>query len=144
MYARELFIAGEEKDFLEAKHVFECTMQDASRSLEEVKEAVCVLARAYRLEGNIFDFFKNAIKEVALNSSSEICYELGEYYFEKEDYNEAIIWYYNAVYETTSILNIHCSGDWALSKLALCYRYLGNEEKAIEFELLEKNWTIQQ
>ena len=144
MYARELFIAGEEKDFLEAKHVFECTMQDESRSLEEVKEAVCVLARAYRLEGNIVDFFKNAIKEVALNSSSEICYELGEYYFEKEDYNEAIIWYYNAVYETTSILNIHCSGDWALGKLALCYRYLGNEEKAMEFEILEKNWAIEQ
>ncbi len=142
MYARELFIAGEEKDFLDAKPIFEWTMKDGNRSLDEVKEAACVLARAYRLEENIADFFKNAIKEVAANSSSEICYELGEYYFEKEDYEEATIWYYNAVYETTSILNIHCSGDWSLKKLALCYHCLGNEERAVEFETLEKNWSI--
>ncbi len=144
MYARELFIAGEAKDFQEAKPIFECTMTDTDRSLDEVKEAACVLARAYRLEGNVADFYKNAIKEVASDSSSEICYELGEYYLAKKDYMEAIIWYYNAAYETTSILNIHCSGDWPLQKLALCYHYLKNEEKAAEFETLAKNWNIQE
>ena len=143
MYARELFITGEDKDFFEAVPVFELTMADTDRGLEEVKEAACVLARAYRLQGDFANFFKNAIKEVAAESSSEICYELGEYYLNQEDYMEASIWYYNAVYETESILNIHCSGDWSLERLALCYRSLGNEEKALEFEEQAKNWQRQ-
>ena len=143
MYARELFITGEDKDFFEAVPVFELTMADTDRGLEEVKEAACVLARAYRLQGDLANFFKNAIKEVAAESSSEICYELGEYYLNQEDYMEASIWYYNAVYETESILNIHCSGDWSLERLALCYRSLGNEEKALEFEEQAKNWQRQ-
>ncbi len=143
MYARELFIAGEDKDFIEALPVFELTMTDPDRSIEEVKEAACVLAKAYRLQGDVANFFKNAIKEVATESSSEICYELGEYYMVKEDYMEASIWYYNAAYETGSILNLHCSGDWPLKKLAECYRKLGNEEKALEFEQQAENWSIQ-
>lgn len=143
MYARELFIAGEDKDFLEALPVFELTMTDPDRGLSEVKEAACVLARAYRLRGDVSNFFKNAIKEVAANSSAEICYELGEYYLALGDYMEASIWYYNAAYETESILNIHCAGDWPLEKLAVCYRSLGNEEKAAEFEEAAKGWTVQ-
>lgn len=143
MYARELFITGEDKDFFEAVPVFELTMADTDRGLEEVKEAACVLARAYRLQGDLPNFFKNAIKEVAAESSSEICYELGEYYLNQEEYMEASIWYYNAAYETESILNIHCSGDWSLERLALCYRSLGNEEKAFEFEEQAKNWQRQ-
>lgn len=142
MYARELFIAGEDKDFLEAIEVFEETMTDPDRGVEEVKEAACVLAKAYRLQGDIAGFFKNAIKEVAAESSSEICYELGEYYMDKEDYMEASIWYYNAAYETESILNLHCSGDWPLEKLAVCYRRLGKEEQALEFEEQAAGWAV--
>lgn len=140
MYARELFIAGEDKDFLDAIPVFELTMKDSDRSIEEVKEAACVLARAYRIQGDITNFFKNAIKEVAAESSSEICYELGEYYLALEDYMEASIWYYNAAYETSSILNVHYSGDWSLNKLAFCYRKLGKEEEAKEFEAQAIEW----
>lgn len=143
MYARELFIAGEDRDFVESVPVFELTMSDVDRSLSEVKEAACVLARAYRVQRDVANFFKNAIKEVAAQSSAEICYELGEYYLAKEDYMEASIWYYNAAYETESILNIHCSGDWSLKKLALCYRNLGNEEKALEFEEQADKWQEQ-
>ena len=143
MYARELFIAGEDRDFVESVPVFELTMSDVDRSLSEVKEAACVLARAYRVQEDVANFFKNAIKEVAAQSSAEICYELGEYYLAKEDYMEASIWYYNAAYETESILNIHCSGDWSLKKLALCYRNLGNEEKALEFEEQADKWQEQ-
>ncbi len=144
MYARELFIAGEDKDFVDSIPVFEQTMTDPDRCVEEVKEAACVLARAYRLQGDIANFFKNAIKEVAAESSAEICYELGEYYLALEDYMEASIWYYNAAYETGSILNLHCSGDWSLEKLAICYRRLGNEEKALEFEEQAAEWKSMQ
>ena len=41
-----------------------------------------------------------------------MCYELGEYFYEKKDYEEAAMWYYNAMNETNSILNIHTSTDW--------------------------------
>ena len=66
MYAKELFIAGEVEDFVSAIPVFEKTMVDENRSLDEVKEAACVLAKAYRLLGREKEFFKNALKEIAI------------------------------------------------------------------------------
>mgnify|MGYP003276601355 CR=1 FL=1 len=142
MYAKELFIAGEYEDFVSAIPIFEKTMIDESRSLDEVKEAACVLARAYRLLGREKEFFKNTLKEVASNPSSEICYELGEFYVSEEDYLEAVLWYYNAAYESSSILNIHCGGDWALERLAFCYEKLGNYEQAKAFQKRKEEWEV--
>lgn len=144
MYAKELYIAGEKKDFVNAIPLFEQTMVENNRSLDEVKEAACVLARAYRLTGMEREFFKNTLKEVASNPSSEICYELGEFYLSQKDYKEAVLWYYNAVYETSSILNIHCGGDFALERLALCYEKLGDFIQAEEFLKRKDQWEITQ
>lgn len=144
MYAKELYIVGEKKDFVNAIPLFEQTMVENSRSLDEVKEAACVLARAYRLTGMEREFFKNTLKEVASNPSSEICYELGEFYLSQKDYKEAVLWYYNAVYETSSILNIHCGGDFALERLALCYEKLGDFIQAEEFLKRKDQWEITQ
>lgn len=142
MYAKELYIAGDKKDFVNAIPLFEETMLENSRSLDEVKEAACVLARAYRLTGREREFFKNTLKEIASNPSSEICYELGEFYLSQKDYSEAVLWYYNAVYETTSILNIHCGGDLALERLAFCYEKLGDFIQAKEFKKRKDQWEI--
>ena len=66
--------------------------------------------------------------------SSEMCYELGDYYFGKRDIDEAIVWYYNAAYECSSILDIKKSGSLPRLALAKCYRELGNEEQARDYE----------
>lgn len=141
MYARELFIAGQDDDFIQAMDYFQSSIDSENRSLEEVKEAACVIARAARVKKDIPLFFKNCLKDVASNSCAEICYELGEYYFELEDYKEAIIWFYNAAYETGCILNIHCGGDRPLKRLAQCFSELGNLEQSREYEKLANNWS---
>ena len=105
-------------------------------------EAACVAAKAARLAGDVADFFKYAMKAVASEGCAEICCELGAFYMEREDYDEAIVWLYNAAYETESILDIHSGGDLPLRGLAKCYQELGNEEQAAEYSGLAAAWSI--
>ncbi len=140
IYAKELFISGEDKDFAEARAFFQASCGDVSRSGDEIKEAACVAARAARLAGDVADFFKYALKVVVCEGCAEICCELGEYYLACGDIDEAVVWFYNGAYETESILNIHSSGDMPLKRLAECYRISGNEEQAAEFERLASEW----
>lgn len=140
IYARELFISGEDGDFLQASSFFEASCMDIERSLDETKEAACVAARAARLRKDTAGFFKYALKVVASDGCAEICCELGEFFLEQQDLDEAAIWFYNAAYETESILNIHSSGDVPLYRLAECYRLLGDQEQAEQYRKLAKEW----
>ena len=143
IYAKELFISGEDKDFITAAEFFRQSCQDAERNEDEIKEAACAAARAARICGDTEGFFKYALKVIACDGCSEICCELGEHYLQRQDLDEAIIWFYNAAYETESILNIHSGGDVPLMRLAECYRLAGNEEMAAEYERLAGDWKIE-
>ncbi len=134
MYARELFMAGTDEDFKKAKGFFEDSVKDNMRELDEIKEASCVLAHIAILEKDIAALLKYSLKDATTEMSAEMCYELGDYYFEKEDLDEAIIWYYNAAYECPSILDIRKSKTLPRLALAKCYRKLGNEEQAVDYE----------
>ena len=57
------------------------------------------------------EFFKLTMKDMLTTPCAEICYELGTYFVGQRDYAEAVLWFYNAAYETESILDIHTSGD---------------------------------
>ena len=142
IYAKELFISGEDKDFITAREFFRQSCHDTERSVDEIKEAACVAARAARICGDAEDFFKYAMKVIACDGCAEICCELGEYYLAKQDIDEAIVWFYNGAYETESILNIHSSGDQPLDGLARCYRAAGNSGQADEYERLAGEWEI--
>ena len=142
IYAKELFISGEDKDFIAAREFFRHSCQDTERSEDEIKEAACVAARAARLYGDTEDFFKYAMKVIACEGCAEICCELGEFYLQKQDIDEAIVWFYNAAYETESILNIHSGGDIPLYGLAECYRRAGNAAQAEEYERLAREWKV--
>ena len=50
-----------------------------------------------------------------------MCYDLGMLYVKQLDYDEAIVWFLNAAYETRPIIDIHTHGDSALSGLVTCY-----------------------
>ena len=143
IYAKELFISGEDKDFVAARDFFRQSCQDTERSEDEIKEAACVAARAARICCDMEDFFKYALKVIACEGCAEICCELGEYYLLKRDIDEAIVWFYNGAYETESILNIHSSGDIPLMRLAECYRQAGNEAQAAEYERLADQWKLE-
>ncbi len=134
MYARELFMAGSDEDFLKARDFFTESVLDNSRDLDEIKEASCVLAHIAVIEDDPAMLLKYALKDAISEMSSEMCYELGDYYFGKRDIDEAIVWYYNAAYECSSILDIKKNGSLPRLALAKCYRELGNEEQARDYE----------
>lgn len=134
MYAKELFISGRDEDFLEAEEYFTGVADFPETPLEQMKEAVCVVAKAAFLRGDYLKMYRYAMKDIASEGVSEICFVLGEYYFLTGEYAEAAMWFYNAVYETHSILYARCSGDKALGKLAECYRRMGKAELAEEYE----------
>lgn len=141
MYARELFVSGREEDFLRAEAFFQSATADPARKEDELLMAACVAAAGARVRKDTSTFFKFALKAVALNGCSEICLELGRFYLDAGDLEEAAIWLYNAVYETEPIPNIHAGGDVPLSLLAECYRVCGNEEQAAIYEQQKEQWV---
>ena len=128
MYTMELYISYQDESFLEAIDICEATMNDPTRSMDELKEAMVILEHAYRIKGDDYNFLKVIAKDMASSPSAETCCELGEYYYEKEDYNEACIWYLNAMEEAESILSIKASGEFPCSRLIECYSKLGVDE----------------
>lgn len=135
MYARELLIAGEPEHLKRACACFEDSAEDTERSSDELMEAFCVLARAYRIQGDFLEFFRYAMKAMAAGGCSEVCLELGLFYEQdRQDAAEAAMWYYNAAYETEPVLVLESGGRRALERLVYCYRQLGLEEQAAEYE----------
>ena len=137
MYARELLKNGDETDFADALPIYQ-TLYAQAASDDMLKECACVLARIYRTQGVRDEFFKLTLKDMVSNPCSEICYELGQYFAAAQDYEEASVWYYNAAYETESILDVHTGGDLALQGLVECYeRLLETAEMAESTEISE-------
>lgn len=134
MYARELFMAGNDEDFILAKDFFAEAVKDSTRSVDEIKEASCVLAHVAVLQKDAEALLKYSLKDAATEMCSEMCCELGEYYYGKGDYDEAIVWFYNAAYECASIIDIKTSKEIPRLALAKCYKALGNEEQAADYE----------
>lgn len=117
MYAMELYISGSDDDFLEAEAFFADSANDCERSLDEVKEAACVVARAARLRDDSHMLLKMSLKDIASEGSAEMCCELGEYFWQHGEIEEAKMWFMNAAQETPAILNIHYAEDIPHSRL---------------------------
>jgi glycosyltransferase involved in cell wall biosynthesis len=145
MYAKELFIAGQESDFLEAYPYFtEFAKASESGSCSERERKIyeCILSKCFRLEKNVKELMKYGLRNIADGkASSEVCYELGEFFYEAGDYKEATIWFYNAAYETECELNIRYAGDYSLLRLADCYHNLGNDQQEEAFRALADEWA---
>ena len=76
------------------------------------------------------EIFQACVKAYRRRGNSEICCELGHFYEDIQDYEEAAVWYYNAVYETQPILTSHSAKEEPLAGLVRCYCELGEEEQA--------------
>ncbi len=143
LYARELFVAGKETDFLQAIPVFLKTMGEENRDADELLEAECVLCHAASIQKDDAMFFQYAMKGIVGEGCSELCYELGEFYHSKGNIEEAVIWYYNAAYETEPVLHLRYGGDYPLKRLAECHRMLGQSEEASDYEKAAANWVAE-
>lgn len=142
LYARELFIAGTDTDFFMAYPYFENTLHDEKKNMEEIRASQCVAARCCRLSKDDFNFFKAALKNVIANPCAEICCELGDYYYEKQDYEEAATWYYTAAFGADCELNVHYSGDIPLRKLSASYEKLEELTEAEKYRKSADEWQI--
>ncbi len=108
MYARELMLSGEREDFVRAQEFFKESIADEARDLEEWQEAVCILCRGYRLQGMEVEFLQTALDGIANAPCSEICVELGIYYYEKENFAEAQKWFESAMNQTEPVIDAAC------------------------------------
>lgn len=133
LYARELMMAGEAQDFAAAADFFQASAADDGRGEQEVAEACCIAAKAARLRNDVVSFFKYGCKVIAQEACSEICCEMGLFYEDREDYEEAAIWFYNAVYETQPILDISAGGEKGLEGLIRCYERMHLNEQARQY-----------
>lgn len=143
-YARELFVSGSAEDFAQAEAYFTEVSDNENTSMEQMKTAVCIVVKAAALRGDYLKMYRYAMKDIASEGVSEVCFELGEYYFGQKEYKEAILWFYNAAYQTECILNIHYRGEKPLYRLADCYEALGMPEEAAEYRITGDEWIARQ
>ncbi len=143
MYARELYIAGENQDFADAFPYFLHCSETEELGEQERKISECILTKCYLINKDVTGLMKYSLRNIADGKgSAEVCYNLGEYFFETGDYMEATIWYYNAANETNCELNIHYAGDYPLKRLAESYHHLGNVQQEEAFKELADNWNL--
>jgi len=134
MYAKELFVSGEEDDFKEAANIFEQTLKQPGVSVDMQREAICVLCHTYRVTGNTDRFFSLAFKLMPDAVCSELCYEVGSYFKDQEDYEEAVQWFELAAYQAEPVIDVRAGGILPLLELGECCRALsrriggGNQE----------------
>lgn len=140
MYARELFIAGEDEDFLNSEDYFTGQMEE-NLSEEDLKIVLCILTKCGRIKKDVNMILKNALKNMSFDkASAEVCFEVGEYFYEIHDFKEAIIWFYNAAFETEAVLNMQYNQVLPLDRLSKCYMELGNLEQAQYYEHIKQEY----
>ena len=132
-YSKELFICGNREDFLSAAPVYENQLSNQSLAPESILEICCVLLNVALLQDNQRNFLKYSLKGLACNGCSELFYIIGLYYFETEDYDEAVIWFYNAAFEASSVLNVKYCTTLPLNALADSYDKLNMSDIANEY-----------
>lgn len=135
MYARELLLGGSEQDVADAEWYFEQISRNCDIHPDTVMEAYCVLVRAARLNKDVRKLMKYAMKAVLTQECSEVCLELGYYYEECGDFEEAAVWFYNAAYETEPILVLGAAQEEPLQGLIRCYEALDMQDQVNEYRL---------
>ncbi len=137
---RELYLCDDTAKLAEFAPYLQGILSEDGRSEDDVTEACTLLARYYRLKGDVPGMFDNVVKVMAVSSNSEICVELGQYYYDRKDYEDAAVWFYNAAFENAPILSIHAGTDIPLNRLADIYDAVGNPEIAAGYR--EKAATV--
>ena len=132
-YARELFISGAASDFAQTEEYFTKIADSGETTQDQLKAALCIVVKAAALREDYLKMYRYAMKDIASEGVSEVCCQLGQYYMERKEYQEAAIWFYNAAYEAQSVLDIRCNKEIPLEGLAKCYEVMGMEEQAQQY-----------
>ena len=138
MYAKELFISGSDTDFADAAPIFRAYL--ASPAANEpanaalAKKAALVLLHTARITDDFPLILKFSLDDMLttpmstndakMPRSTPSDIEIGEWFFEKKQFDTAILWFYHAAFEAESILNARSSGNLPLARLSDSYRAL--------------------
>ena len=133
-YARELFVAGTKEQLIHAKDYFISIVKDSETDADRLKTALAVVVRSCFEAGDVLTMYQYAMKDAASEASSEVCCKHREYYQNRQDYEEAILWFYNAAYEQQSILNIRYQREIPLEGLIACYHALSMSEQEAYYQ----------
>jgi glycosyltransferase involved in cell wall biosynthesis len=134
MYVKELYVSGKEEDFVEAADILGHTLKMPEASFDMKREAICALCRLHRLKGDTGRFFSLAFKLMPSAICAELCYEVGSYFKDQEDYEEAVQWFELAAYQAEPVIDVRAGGILPLLELGECCRALsrriggGNQE----------------
>ena len=126
MYARELYMAGNDEELSRAQPFFKKQQESVDSKLLQMKESGIIQAKNARIKGDFAAFLKNALKDMLTEPSAEMCVELGTYFESLGDYEEAILWYYNAAFETECLMDARCGGEIPQKRLSVCYNMLAD------------------
>lgn len=141
-YARELYMAGTKEDLKAAEEFMIAVTESENASVEDIRKASIILAKSARLSEDISKLMKFALKDVSSGCASEMCCELGDYYLDMGDPSEASLWFYNAAYEQTPMLDIHTGGDRPLFGLSKCYELMGDHELSDKYAIKANEWNL--
>lgn len=118
MYVRELYKCADANQLKSAKKILEEIISTGTED-ELFCKMLCVLAREARLSKNEALFIKSTSKLLASGGCAEVCCELGDYFYEKGDIEEATLWYYNALNESNSILDVEKENNYPKNMLLI-------------------------
>ena len=136
IYVKELYIAGDENNYAAASEYFEKMCDSPDLDEDDLLCALTIALKASIIAKDRNKQFKYALRGAATKGCSELCCELGNVFFELNDYAEAAMWYYNAAFETEPLINIRSKKDIPLNAIIDCYEKLGDKERADEFRAL--------
>ena len=133
IYFRELYFIGELHNLKKGHDYLVKISENESPESDIFQKAIAILCKEARLLGKDSDFLKYSLKGVASQGSSELCMELGHYFYERKEWAEAVIWYYNAAYETPCQMSLKAATTEPLTQLVSCYEEMGMSEVAEEY-----------
>lgn len=133
IYLRELYFIGELHNLKKGHEYLIHICENENPESDLFQKAIAILCKEARILGKDSEVLKYSLKGVAGQGSSELCIELGHYFYEKQEWAEAIIWYYNAAFETPCQMSLKAATTEPLSKMISCYEALGMPEMAEEY-----------
>ena len=125
IYLRELYMTGEAANLEKARPYLEKLCDGLEPTEDLFRQTVTLLFRDAVRRDRAGDILKYALKGVVAGGSSELCLELGDYFRQKGDLPEAILWYHNAKEETESLMSLATSREEPERRMEECMKSLG-------------------
>lgn len=135
-YGRELYYHGQ---YQEAVSVFEQFLLSPDGWIENKIEACSICASCYFRLGQEQAALTTLLRSMSFDlPRAELCCEIGKYFLEHENYQNAVYWYKTALQTpkdeyTGGFILPDCYDYIPLLQLCVCYDKLGDRKKAKEY-----------